>query len=185
MESFTLFMIVVPKIFRELFVRIHEIQIQTYWTLQFFDTINHSWNLFFLIWYFNLPQELFNNIFEPEPCSFFSTSHFSNKNFSFQRLSNSRSIEYSFFEFTIGQLGQLKRYKLKTLSLFILKLTSEICLLLRWSDLKTEFGASKSMKIRCSPTNCCSNSFVLKLCYEIFSNVTNLAWVLNSAAWNP
>ena len=31
--------------------------------------------------------------------------------------------------------------------------------------MKTEFGASKSTEIRCWPTNYCSNSFVLKLCY--------------------
>ena len=146
--------------------------------------MNHSRNLFFPIWTFNVLQELFNNIFETEPCSFFSTSQFSNKNFVFQQLSNLRSIEYTVFQLSIGQLGELWRYTLETLPLFILKLTFEVCSLC-WSDLNSELGASKSMKIRYWPTNCGPNSFVLKLCYELFSNITNLASLLNSAAWNP
>ena len=53
---------------------------------------------------FNVPQEFFNNIFETELCSFFSTSHFRNKNVAFQRLSNLRSIEYSFFQLSFVPL---------------------------------------------------------------------------------
>ena len=44
-------------------------------------------------------------------------------------------------------MGELRRYILKTLSLFILNLTSKVCSLLCWSALKTESGASTSMKI--------------------------------------
>ena len=55
----------------------------------FLETINHSRNLFFPIWTFNVPQELFNNIFETKPCSFFSTSHFSKK----KRLSTAFEFE--------------------------------------------------------------------------------------------
>ena len=53
---------------------------------------------------------------------FMSTSHFSNKNVVFQQLSNLKSIEYSFFQFSIEKLGELRRYVLEILSLFILKL---------------------------------------------------------------
>ena len=148
--------------------------------------MKHSQNLFFPIWTFTDPQEFFNNIFKTEPSFLLNNSRFSNKNVVFQQLSNLRSIEYSFFQFSIGQLGELRRYILETWSPYILKLTSEVCSILCWSDLKTEFTAAKSMKsIRCWSINCCSNSFVLKLCYELLSNIANLASLLNSAAWNP
>ena len=100
---------------------------------------------------FNVLQKFLNNIFETKPCSFLRTSHFSSKNIVFQQLSNLRSIEYSFIQFSIGQLRKLRRYILETL--FILKLTSEVCSLLCRSDLKNEFGALKSMKIQCWLTN--------------------------------
>ena len=64
---------------------------------------------------------------QTEPCSSLSTTHFNNKNVAFQQLSNLSSIKYTFFQCSIRQLGELRRYILETLSLFILKLTSEVC----------------------------------------------------------
>ena len=53
-----------------------------------------------------------------KPCSFFSTSHFSNKNVVFQQLSNLRSIEYSFDQFSIGQLRELDAYSRNIVPLY-------------------------------------------------------------------
>ena len=64
---------------------------------------------------------------QTESCSSLSTSHFSNKNVAFQQLSTLGPIKYTFFQCSIRQLGELRRYILETLSLFILKLTSEVC----------------------------------------------------------
>ena len=70
-----------------------------------------------------------------------------------------------------------------TTSVWHIALTSKVCSLLCRSDLKNVVDTWKSMKTRCWPINCCSDSFVSVLCYKLFSNITNRASLLNSAAW--
>ena len=120
----------------------------------------------FSIWILNVPQELFDNIFKIKLFSVWVilvTEKSSFNSFWIWGPSNIPSFNLASDNWRNWNAIYSKHCR----SLYI-------CLLLFWSNLKTEFGARKSMKIRCWPTYWCSNSFVLKLCYELFSNMTNL-----------